>query len=994
MLGGSWPAPGRAAAPEAQRSYAVTTWRTKDGLPSDRVRRLLQDSTGFLWVATFNGLARFDGVRFRRYDVANTPVLPNNLINAVYEDRAGRIWFGHETGEISIWERGRFRALALDTEWKGSPIDHFAESGDHTIFVLNRKGWLRPIRNFQAGPIVHELEGAAIRSLVCDEGGQIWVTGRVGIHRYDPSRNQLSPTAEVEFDEVRRPHLLPARGGGLWVIGTRDARRWHNGRWTGETIATDLRRRTPTNTWIQLADGRLAASTLDEGLQIFSPDGTSLRVDAHTGLPANYVPAVVEDREGNLWVGAGDLGLCRLRPSLVEMVAPPGGWQNRAVQAVLTSQAGEIWVGTEGHGVFRLRAGEWMHFDRSAGLTLPVVKTLMEDREGRLWAGLANGGFGYFQQNRFRSSRSPTDLSAVFALFQTSDGRLWLGGNSGVACLDGDRPVQLSPSFRTLTRVGAFGESADGALWIASLGSGLGCYQAGALKIFGRAEGLPSEYLWSLHVGRDGTLWIGTYDRGLVRWRAGRFSVIDTARGLPGNMVGQILEDDRGALWVGTNGGIACIAREELERCADGRSARVAATVFDQSEGLATLALAGGLQSTACRARDGTLWFASDAGLARIDPHLTPPPYRVPQVVIEAVRIEGEETPIVGSAAPPMIVLSPGSRRLEIDYTGLSLSAPQRLRFRYRLEGAERGWVEAGPLRTAYFGYLRPGEYTFRVQAEPGAGAEAAVGEAVLRVRMKPFFWETTWFVVLVAGGAVLVVAGVVLILQHARHRRRLEQIARQQAIERDRTRIAHDLHDEIGSGLTQLSILSHAALTAAAQPEKSVGRLRQIQETTTEMTEAIDEIVWAVNPRHDSLESLLAYLGRVVQESAQRAGLQCHIDVPLDLRPLEVTAEYRHELYLALREALHNVSRHAGASAVWFCVRRDGEEYVFRLEDNGRGFAAAGARPTESRRGGLGRESMATRLARLGGRFSCTDRPAGGAVVEFRVRLRPSDRT
>jgi ligand-binding sensor domain-containing protein/signal transduction histidine kinase len=982
--------PTSVAAAEAERSYAVTTWRTKDGLPSDRVRRLLQDSAGFLWIATFNGVARFDGVRFRRYDVANTPALPNNLVNALFEDRAGRIWLGHETGEISVWDRGQFHVLAMDSEWKGSPIDQFAESRDGTLFVINRKGWLRPIRALEPGPILREHQGASIRNLVSDEAGQIWVTGSRGIYRYDPERNQLRSTPDVEFTELPRPHLLPARGGGLWVIGTRAARRWHEGRWTGESFATELRRRTPTNTWIQLADGRLAASTLDEGLRIFSREGGSLRLDMDSGLPANFVIAVVQDREGNLWLGAGDLGLCRLRPRLVEMVVPPGGWQNRAVQAVIATREGAVWAGTEGHGVFRLQEGGWTHFDRSSGLTLPVVKTLFEDRAGRLWAGLANGGFGYFEQERYRGSRVPTGLSAVFAMFQSSDGRFWLGGNPGVFCLEGDRPVALSAAFSRITRVSAFGESADKVLWIASLGSGLGRYQAGELKVFSRADGLPSEYLWSLHPGRDDTLWIGTYDRGLVRMKAGRFALIDTARGLPGNMVGQILEGDDGDLWVGTNGGIARLAREELDACAEGRRPRVAAKVFDQSDGLATLGLAGGLQSAAARTRDGVLWFATEGGLARIDPRSTPPRHPAPPVVIEAVRADGVEHPAVSGDAGKILILPPGSRRVEIDYTGLSLAAPQRLRFRYRLEGAERGWTEVGSQRTAYLGYLRPGNYTFRVQAETGAGADSVAGEAGVRLRISPFFWETTWFVSLAAVTALLLVAGIVFAVVHTRHRRRLEQIARQQAIERDRTRIAHDLHDEIGSGLTQLSILSHAALAAAAQPGKSAGHLREIQQTTTEMTEAIDEIVWAVNPRHDSLESLLAYLGRVVQASARRAGLQCHIDVPLDLGPLEVTAEYRHELYLALREALNNVSKHAGATAVWFAVRRDGEEYLFRLEDNGCGFAAAGARPNESRRGGLGRESMANRLARLGGALTCSDRPGGGAVVEFRIRLRP----
>lgn len=982
------PAAGQAPPAAASRDYAVTTWRTKDGLPSDRVRRLLQDSTGFLWVATFNGVARFDGVRFRRYDVANTPVLPNNLVNALWEDRTGRIWLGHETGEISYWEQGRFHTLPVEPEWKGSPIDQFAESQDGTLVVVNRKGWLCPIRERHVGAILREHHGAGIRNLVNDRAGQIWAVGPNGVHRYHPATNTLSDAPEIPVREATRPQLVASRDGGLWVVGLREMRRWNNGRWTGESIATDLRLRTPTNTWVELADGRLAASTLDEGLVIFSRDGATRRIDTGGGLPANFVLGLLEDREGNLWMGAGDLGLCRLRPSLVAMVAPPGGWENRAVHSVVETRDGAIWAGTEGAGIFRLKDDRWDHFDRGAGLTQPIIKTLLEDRAGRLWVGLANGGYGQLEGGRYARSQTPVNLSAVFAMFEESDGRFWIGGNQGAFRLENRRPLPLPERPGPPSRVSAFAETPAGVVWIATLGGGLLRFEAGRVQVFTRTDGLPSDYLWTLHASADGTLWIGTYDRGLVRLRTGQFALIDTTRGLPGNMVGQILEDESGALWVGTNGGIARLARAELEACADGRRPRVAATVFDQSDGLGTLGLAGGMQNTACRARDGALWFATDAGLARIDPRSTPQRHPAPPTVIEAVRVDGVETPVAGSGARSVVALPPGSRRVEIDYTGLSLAAPQRLRFRHRLEGAERGWAEAGPQRTAYLGYLRPGDYTFRVQAESGAGTDAVAGEAAVRLHVEPFFWETAWFAGLVAGSALLLVAGIVFAIQHARHRRRLEQIARQQAIERDRTRIAHDLHDEIGSGLTQLSILSHAALAAAAQPGKSAGHLREIQQTTTEMTEAIDEIVWAVNPRHDSLESLLAYLGRVVQEFARRANLTCHFDVPLDLGPLEVTAEYRHELYLVLREALHNVSKHAAASTIWFSVRRENDEFRFRLEDNGRGFPPAESPPAEGRRGGLGRQSMERRLARLGGRLVAGDRPGGGAVVEFRVRL------
>lgn len=977
---------GAAAAPSAvDPGFTITVWRNKDGLPAGHVRALLQDAKGFLWIATFNGVGRFDGVRFRHYHVANTPSLSNNLVNALFEDRSGRIWLGHDTGDITVWENGAFRAIATDASWQGSPIDQFAEDRQGTVWVRNRLGWLLSVQTLAPGAVLHTAHGQRVSDMISDDAGKIWFIGATGVFLLDAAAPETRTAPQIPLRENTRRQLCPARAGGFWVIGASTARRWANGGWTGEIRATPVNARLVFNRWIETREGSLAIGTFDDGLHIFPLQGPHLHLDTAQGLPASYVKALVEDREGNLWAGAGDDGLCRIRPSNVAMVGPPGGWRERAVQTVVATRDGSVWAGTEGAGIFRLHNGEWTQLDRRAGLTSPGVKSLFEDRTGQLWIGLASGGFGRMVQGRFQPEFNHSDLQVGAAVFQATDGRMWFGGLRGAAFLEGSSPKFVSSAREPLTHVRGFAETPDGAVWMASLGRGLGCYRDGALKVFHRADGLPSDYLWSLHASADGTLWIGTYDRGLARYRDGRFSLIGTAQGLPGNMIGQILEDDYGALWLGTNGGIARVSRDELDRCAEGVMRRISAESFDLTDGLSTLGLAGGAQNTACRAPDGTLWFATEKGLAHLDPRAARPVHLPPPVAIEAYRIDGAETLIAGPAAPVMMTVPPGSRRLEIDYTGLSLSAPHRIRFRYRLDGVDADWTEAETRRTAYFSYLRPGHYTFRVQAVPDNDTHTAP-DATLRLHVVPFFWETTWFAVLASLLALFVVVVAVYTVLRIRHRRRLEELARAQAIERDRTRIAHDLHDKIGSGLTELSFLSHSALAATREPERVASHIREIQGATTEMTEAIDEIVWAVNPSHDSLESLLSYLGRSVQEFAQHTGLQCHIDVPIDREHVGVTAEVRHELYLALREALHNVVKHAGATAVWFALRRTGTELCFILEDNGRGLPDRPADDAASR-SGVGLESMQQRMARLGGNVTWSSRTGGGTVITFQIR-------
>jgi len=973
-------------AANGEPGYSVAVWRTTDGLPSNRIRALLQDKVGFLWVATFNGVARFDGIRFRQLNVANSPALPNNLINSLFQDSAGRIWLGHDTGEITVWEDGKIRSISTEPWWLGHPVDRFAEDRLGTIWVGNRLGWLLPVRGLRAGLPLKLVHGQRVGDMTGDRDGNVWLANEGGVFLLDGAATERPAKPVIALSGNTSPMILSAHAGGVWVVGSTYAQRWVEGKWTEERISTSLNAPPAYNRAIETRSGNLAIGTFTDGLHVLPYHASSVHLSTADGLPARYVTAITEDREGNLWIGSGDEGLCRISRSLVATLVPPSGWQGRAVQAMVETNDGSLWAGTEGAGIFRLHDGQWTQLASAAGLPNQVVKCLFEDHRGGLWTGLSDGSLGQIVGDRYEPVSKDTTLGDISAIFQASDGRMWYGGLEGAKILAPDTLKLVSSENEPLTHVRSFAETADGAVWIATLGRGLGRYYNGKLKIFHRTDGLPSDFLWSLHATNDGALWIGTYDRGLARYRDGHFSLIGTEQGLPGNMVGQILPGDDGTLWVATNGGIARMALKDLNACADAQIPRVSLTTFDSSNGLTTPALSGGVQYAATRSRDGTLFFATDKGIARIEPRSALPARPPPPVLIEGIRIDGVETAMTAATARQEFSIEPGSRRVEVDYTGLNLSAAQRIRFRYRLEGADADWVEVESRRTAFFSYLRPGAYVFHVQAALDNNSSHSP-DVSLRLRVVPFFWETTWFALSFSATALLVVAAVVALFQRARHRRRMEKIERARAIDRDRTRIAHDLHDKIGSGLTELSFLSHSALAAANDPDKITAKVRDIQGTTAEMTEAIDEIVWAVNPRHDSLESLLSYLSRTLQEFARRTRLQCHIEIPIDHEQVGVSPEVRHELYLALREALNNVIKHSGATEVRLSFYRAGAESVLRLEDNGCGLAASTSveRPAHF---GIGLESIRQRLARLGGQATWSHRVEGGTIIELRFHV------
>jgi signal transduction histidine kinase len=329
----------------------------------------------------------------------------------------------------------------------------------------------------------------------------------------------------------------------------------------------------------------------------------------------------------------------------------------------------------------------------------------------------------------------------------------------------------------------------------------------------------------------------------------------------------------------------------------------------------------------------------------------------------------------------------PGPHRLEFRYTGLSFATPEQVRFRYRVEGLEPDWVDAGVQRAAHYSYLPPGAYRFRVAASHGDGRWSA-GEAVVAFEVLPHLYETRPFQAATGLTALLVVAGTVRFVSTRRLRRKVERLELQRAVERDRDRIARDIHDDLGAGLTQITLLSE--LARREPPEEVVGHLGQISDTARELTRTMDEIVWAVNPHHDSLDGLVTYVCQFAQEYLTLAGVQCRLDVPAQLPPHLLRADVRHNLFLAVKEVLHNIVKHAHARVVWLRLLDDPRGVHLVIEDDGQGFAPEPSTAPSSERAtsGRGLGNLRERLAAIGGRCTIASAPGRGTRVELEVAL------
>ena len=466
--------------------------------------------------------------------------------------------------------------------------------------------------------------------------------------------------------------------------------------------------------------------------------------------------------------------------------------------------------------------------------------------------------------------------------------------------------------------------------------------------------------------------------------------MINREQGLPNGVIGHIESDGRGYFWMSSYGGILRAKERDLNRCAEGELAEVPFLTYGIHDGLPTLECSEGLQSAGGQTADGRLWFPTAKGLVAVDPGAVKTNPLPPPVRIEALRVD-EQIFADGNAAGPLKI-SPGRHRIEFEYTALSFVAPEKVRFKCRLNDFDAEWVEVGTKRVITYNYIPPGDYTFQLTACNNDGVWNETG-ASLAFEVLPYFWQTMWFHILGGLATMVAAGGAVWFETRRRMRRRLERAERQRDIERERSRIAKDIHDDLGASLTRIVLLSQSDRGATQLPESVTKNLDRIFATSRDLTRALDEIVWAVNPRHDRLDSLASYLSRFANEFLSVTDIRCRLDLPLQLPTLLVTAEVRHNLFLAFKEALHNTVKHAAAKEVRVTLQLEAGRLTLRVADDGRGFDPAtpadGHAAAGRLAGGNGLANMRRRLEEIGGACEIRSEPERGTTLTFTVPLR-----
>jgi ligand-binding sensor domain-containing protein/signal transduction histidine kinase len=946
--------------------FPVDHWGTDQGLPQASIEAMLQTSDGYLWIGTQEGLARFDGVSFTPLSLIARSVPEHTFVHALLEDSSGTIWIGTEGGLMQ--KRGDLvTVLTAAQGLADNAISVLLEGTDSTIWVGTDGGLSRIVgEQIESITTADGLPHRYVRALAIDQDGRLWIgTGGGGVAILENSELTIVTTRDgLSNDEVLE--IFAATDGSIWV-GTRNGLScWRNGRFETYGTSDGLAHET---IWEILEDrqGRLWIGT-SGGLSRLDQGRFSSLLDGEDGLSHHIVWSLLEDHEGSLWVGTASGGINRLRDTKLVSMSRREGLTSEFIWTVLEDDRGVIWLGTEDGGLNRIEGDRITALTTHHGLADDEVLALHQDRSGRLWVGTRRG-LSCIDNDQVVAVPGPAGelTSAIRVILEDRQGDLWIGtSGSGLhhrtqttwSVLTVDDGL-LSDDIRCLH------QDRQGALWIGTAGGGLSRLQDGDLRSYSTDEGLPGRCVLSIHEDLHGALWLGT-TAGLARMANGMIYGFTAASGLHDKVVYQVLEDQEGLLWLSSNHGIHSIAREQLEEVVRGARDRVSPMTLGQAEGMRSNECNGGSQPSGWIAGDGRLWFPTMDGAVIINPTSLQANQMPPPVVIESLVVDGRPFDLADQVSCP-----PGSKHFELSYSALSFIAPERIRFRYRLDPYDRDWIEVIGRRSAHYTGVPPGSYRFRLKAISSDGV-ASHKEAVLALEVRPFFYQTVWF-----GTTVVMLAVALIMLAFAL---RLRQVmGRCQAVLAERQRMAREIHDTLAQGLTAISLqLEGIDETLEQDPDSARDHLERARQVVTCSLAEARRTVWNLRSRALESSSLEGALAQIADQLTAGTTITTRIEVAGRGRPL--SSELEESLLRIGQEAITNAVRHAGCTSINIHLRRQRQSVCLRITDDG-----CGVNGLDHRADGIhfGLQGMQERVDAMGGRLTVASRPSCGVVVE-----------
>lgn len=969
--------------------YRFDNWTTEQGLPQNSVLAITQTRDGYLWLATLNGLVRFDGLRFTVFDKNNTPAFQTSRFHELYEDADGTLWIGTIDSGVLRYQNGTFTAFTQAQGLPDNQIREIQRGVDGTPLLVADTGavWWR-----KQGFAPYEFSGKANDvQYYLARSGTHWIADNSGLHAHKDGRI-TSYVLPLPAGALQGMRMSEDRSGSVWVATARNGVfRIKDGQVTDYTARLQ-NKALKVFSILEDRDGSLWFSTLDSGLIHFRDvEGETATVYTMAeGLSSNAVRGLCQDREGTLWVGTGGGGLMRLTRQFITGYSETERLSGNIAHAVLADHAGAVWVATQA-GLSRIEDGaitNYLQGNTVGSLQLRGLQALHEDRNGRLWLGgwdgLCSFKDGVFSAPLRQGGKKIPKLN-IWAIHEDRAGNLWLGTHFGLLKIkDGNLTEFTKEDGLPHNTIRVIHEDRQGNLWFGTEG-GLVKREGERFTVFTTKNGLVNDRIWSMHEDADGVFWLGTFDGGLSRFKDGRFTNYTTAQGLYNNGVFQILEDGNGYLWMSCFRGLYRASKQQLNDYAEGKVSAIISTAFGKADGMLSADCNGGRQPSGVKTADGRMWFTTLRGVAVVNAGELKSNVLAPPVLLESATLDRASADITNG-----LRIAPGQANLEISYTALSFIKAEQIRFKYQLSGQDPDWIEVGTRRTANYSYLRPGSYTFKVIAANSDGVWNTAG-AQLRVTVLPAFYQTWWFRAL----ALLSLVSVIGLffkrrLDQANRARRVQEEFSRRLIdsqEQERKRIAAELHDSLGQNLLVIKNYALMGLNTANDGNPLREHLDEISEAASQSLAEVRQISHNLRPYQLERLGLTQTLETMLRQIANAS------DIGFTWEVERIDGLFAQEdeisIYRIVQEALNNILKHSEANEASVWIKHLGDAIQLTITDNGRGFTVEPANHAELQKRGLGLTGTAERVRILGGQMVIQSAPGQG--TQLHITLKPN---
>ncbi len=944
-------------------------WIVEDGLPHNIVTSVVQDRAGYLWLGTGAGLTRFDGRNFKVVPLLESDAsLSFNIRQMVLED-SGSLLMLPASGGIVRFHDGKFAYHPASQQLGGRSLVDLFEEPDGTLWLGTED---EKLLRWHEGELAEfgPAEGIFRRgnrfTFVRDAGGQVWIAGGDFFGSYHEGK--LVPYPGAIGTSV---FIAPSRTGGVWITTFQRLLKLEQGRL--EIMATDPTwplTRSTTHALFEDREGILWIGTRRGGLFRYRSGEFAQVV---TSSP--QITALTEDREGNVWVSTDGGGLARIQPKAFVLLDRASGLAEDLSSSVCTDANDAIWCANRNGGLVRMKDGVFETVANSPVTAQFFAITVCNDRSRRIWVGATGGLFRTSIDPPHHIEAMAPGLPTVRAMFCASSGDMWVGaGDGALGYFHDDVYHEVVPQKNSSDkRMIAIAEAPDGSIWAATRDGAIISWHAGKLENHPPSEGRINV----LHFDADGALWIGT-PRGLQLRYHGVTRIFTRADGLPDDDIDNMIQDKDGRMWIGCHGGLFHVSLTALKDGGAGQP-HLVATTFGRDEGLAGMSAFTNGQPRSCQTSDGHLWLVTHRGIVGLDPAALSHERSPPLVYIDSVAIDGH----IETTGEPISV-SPGNHRLDFNFVALNFSAPERVRVRHQLVGYDADWIETLADHTATYAHVPPGHYEMKVIACNQDGVWNNVGAAIGLV-VAPSWWQTTAF----AFGAplvfILIVIWAVRAWSHRRLRLRLIQLEHENALERERARIARDLHDELGGSLTQIRLLTERMKRHSDDPVFK-NFAAQLSARARRLASELESIIWTVSPKNNTWDRLASFMGQFALKFFRETSVICTVHGIDEIPTLPLRPEEQHNLLAFVKEAMNNTLKHAHATRVTLTFSAKDGMFSLILSDDGIGFDPQASNLAACN----GLSNMRARVREIGG--ECTIESATGQGT--RISLRHAMRT